>query len=119
MRRQVMSRFLSLTLLQVPLSVATSTFFCRPNFMSLGDDGSSVFCYRETDSIHLSYTVHVAEDALRTHTPAALLRRLQQATQAWHAPIPAVAIGIDPPRSSRVATMTKSRPHACATGGSA
>jgi len=65
-------------------------------FMSLGDDGSSVFCYRETDSIHLSYTVHVAEDALRTHTPAALLRRLQQATQAWHAPIPAVAIGIDP-----------------------
>src|SRR3989442_6745100 len=61
-----------------------------------GRHGSSVFCYRETDSIHLSYTVHVAEDALRTHTPAALLRRLQQATQAWHAPIPAVAIGIDP-----------------------
>jgi len=65
-------------------------------FMTLGDDGSSIFCYREPDAIHLSYTVHVAEDALSAQTPTALLQRLQQATQAWHAPIPAVARAIDP-----------------------
>src|SRR5436190_910400 len=28
-------------------------------FMTLGDDGTSVFCYRQGGSVHLSYTVHV------------------------------------------------------------
>src|SRR4051812_31886012 len=28
-------------------------------FMTLGDDGTSVFCYRQAAAVHLSYTVHV------------------------------------------------------------
>ena len=66
-------------------------------FMTLGDEGSSVFCYRQNDGVHLSYAVHVeSEQMLRTLTSEALLKRIQLATQHWHAPIPAIAAAIDP-----------------------
>jgi salicylate hydroxylase len=66
-------------------------------FMTLGKDGSSVFCYRQAGGVHLSYTTHVASvDSLRSESPEALLKRVQQATQDWHAPIPAIAAAIDP-----------------------
>jgi salicylate hydroxylase len=66
-------------------------------FMTLGDDGSSVFCYRQTNGVHLSFTVNApSETALSTQTPAAWLQRLQVATQHWHAPIPDIARNLDP-----------------------
>jgi 2-polyprenyl-6-methoxyphenol hydroxylase-like FAD-dependent oxidoreductase len=66
-------------------------------FMTLGDDGSSLFCYRQPGSIHVSYVVHAASDAeLETQPPAALLQSLQQATRTWHTPIPEIAAAIDP-----------------------
>jgi salicylate hydroxylase len=66
-------------------------------FMTLGDDGSSAFCYREADGIHLSYTQHAAsEDALSRETPEALLWRVQEVTAAWHDPIPRITAAIDP-----------------------
>src|SRR5215469_11483444 len=65
--------------------------------MTLGDDGSSVFCYRQPDSIHVSYVVHAASDAeLEAQPPAELWRRLQEATRTWHAPIPEIVAAIDP-----------------------
>jgi 2-polyprenyl-6-methoxyphenol hydroxylase-like FAD-dependent oxidoreductase len=49
--------------------------------MMLGDDGSSAFCYRQSDSVAFSYTVHApSEDDLNTRTPAELLHWVQQAT---------------------------------------
>jgi salicylate hydroxylase len=66
-------------------------------FMTLGDDGSSVFCYRQPGGVHISYTVHaVSEAELAVQTPAELLQRLQQATKTWHSPIPEIASAIDP-----------------------
>src|SRR5262249_31687428 len=66
-------------------------------FLTLGDDGASVFCYRQPDGIHLSYTVHAAsEHELSAQAPASLLGRLQQATRSWHQPIPEIVAAIDP-----------------------
>lgn len=66
-------------------------------FMTLGNDGSSVFCYRQPDGIHLSYTVHAAsESELSAQAPASLLQRIQQETHAWHQPIPEIVAKIDP-----------------------
>ena len=66
-------------------------------FMTLGDNGSSVFCYRQPEGVHLSYSVHaVSEEELKTQTPAGLLQRVQQASRTWHAPIPEIASAIDP-----------------------
>jgi len=65
-------------------------------FMTLGDDGSSAFCYRQSDSVALSYTVHApSEDDLNAQTPAELVRRIQQATSTWHPPIPHLVTTID------------------------
>ncbi len=63
-------------------------------FMTLGDDGSSVFCYREAGGIHLSYTQHAQSEA--GEAAGALLRRVQEATADWHDPIPRIAAAIDP-----------------------
>jgi salicylate hydroxylase len=66
-------------------------------FMTLGDDGSSLFCYRQPDSIHLSYSVRaVSEDDLHMQAPGELLHLIQHATSTWHAPIPELAAAIDP-----------------------
>ena len=65
-------------------------------FMMLGDDGSSAFCYRQSDSVAFSYTVHApSEDDLNAQTPAELVRRVQQATSTWHPPIPQLVTTID------------------------
>jgi 2-polyprenyl-6-methoxyphenol hydroxylase-like FAD-dependent oxidoreductase len=65
-------------------------------FMTLGDDGSSAFCYRQSDSVPFSYTVHASsEDDLNAQTPAELVRRVQQATSTWHPPIPQLVTTID------------------------
>jgi 2-polyprenyl-6-methoxyphenol hydroxylase-like FAD-dependent oxidoreductase len=65
-------------------------------FMTLGDDGSSLFCYRQPESIHLSYTVRAKSEAeLTAQTPAELLHRVQQATRTWHPPIPELVTAID------------------------
>ncbi len=65
--------------------------------MTLGDTGSSVFCYREADGIHFSFTQHAASEAvLAAEPPEALLRRVQEATAAWHEPIPKIASAVDP-----------------------
>jgi 2-polyprenyl-6-methoxyphenol hydroxylase-like FAD-dependent oxidoreductase len=64
--------------------------------MALGDDGSSLFHYRQTDSIPLAYTVHAASEAeIAAQPPADLLRRVQQATKTWYPPIPELAAAID------------------------
>ena len=66
-------------------------------FMTLADNGSSVFCYRQPEGVHLSYTVQaVSEEELKTQTSAELLQRVQQATKTWHPPIPEIASAIDP-----------------------
>jgi len=65
-------------------------------FMTLGDDGSSIFCYRQPEDIHLSYTVHAkSETELSAQAPVELLHRVQQATKTWHAPIPELVTAID------------------------
>ena len=66
-------------------------------FMTLGENGSSVFCYRQPEGVHLSYSMHAAsEEELKTQTPAELLQHVQQATSKWHPPIPEIASAIDP-----------------------
>lgn len=66
-------------------------------FMTLGDDGTSVFCYRQADSTHLSYTVHVdAEDRVAGRLPRDLLGLVIDGTADWHDPIGEIARAIDP-----------------------
>ena len=66
-------------------------------FMTLGRNGTSVFCYRQPDGVHLSYTVHSASESeisgLETGT---LLRLIQHETRSWHEPIPEIVDGVDP-----------------------
>lgn len=65
--------------------------------MALGDDGSSLFHYRQTDSIPLAYTVHAASEAeIAAQPPADLVQRVQQATATWYSPIPELVAAIDP-----------------------
>jgi salicylate hydroxylase len=66
-------------------------------FMTLGNDGSSVFCYRQGDGVHLSYTVHAAaEHDLSAQASASLLQRIQHETRSWHQPIPEIVAQSDP-----------------------
>ena len=66
-------------------------------FLMLGDNGASVFCYRQPTEIHLSYTVHAASEAdISAQAPASLLGRIQQETQSWHQPVPEIAAQADP-----------------------
>ncbi len=66
-------------------------------FMTLGDDGTSVFCYRQGGSVHLSYTVHVdAEERVAGRLPRDLLGLVIDGTADWHDPIPEIARAIDP-----------------------
>jgi salicylate hydroxylase len=66
-------------------------------FMMLGDDGTSVFCYRQGGSVHVSYTVHVeAEARIAGSLPRDLLGLLIDGTADWHAPVPEIARAIDP-----------------------
>jgi 2-polyprenyl-6-methoxyphenol hydroxylase-like FAD-dependent oxidoreductase len=66
-------------------------------FMTLGDDGTSVFAYREPDGVHLSWTRPAAlEDADPRGTGEDLLHELIAGTRQWHDPIPQIAAGIDP-----------------------
>jgi salicylate hydroxylase len=66
-------------------------------FMTLGRNGTSVFCYRQPDGIHLSYTVHASsEKEISVLEAGTLLRLLQLETRYWHAPIPEIVAGIDP-----------------------
>jgi salicylate hydroxylase len=66
-------------------------------FMTLGDDGTSVFCYRQAAAVHLSYTVHVdAESRLAGSLPRDLLGLVVDGTADWHAPIPDIARSIYP-----------------------
>ena len=61
-------------------------------FMTLGDDGTSVFAHRERSGVHLSLTIHGGSDWPIAHPAAVLLER----TRGWHDPIPAIVAGIDP-----------------------
>jgi salicylate hydroxylase len=66
-------------------------------FMTLGDDGTSVFCYRQGGRVHLSYTLHVdSESLVAGRLPRDLLGLVIDGTAEWHAPIPAIANAIDP-----------------------
>jgi salicylate hydroxylase len=66
-------------------------------FMTLGDDGTSVFAYRESDGVHLSWTRPAAvEDADLHGTGEKLLDELTAGTRLWHDPIPRIVAGIDP-----------------------
>jgi salicylate hydroxylase len=66
-------------------------------FMTLGDDGTSVFCHRQEASVHLSYTVHVdAASRVAGRLPRDLLGLVIDGTADWHAPIPEIARAIDP-----------------------
>ena len=65
-------------------------------FMTLGNNGASVFCYRQPDGVHLSYTVHAAsESEISAQAPDSLLQRVQHETAAWHPPIPEIVARID------------------------
>lgn len=66
-------------------------------FLMLGDDGTSFFCYRQPDSIHVSYVARAeSEDDLNAQAPAELLQRVQHETSAWHPPVPELVTAIDP-----------------------
>ena len=66
-------------------------------FMTLGRNGTSVFCYRQTDGVHLSYTVHAASEIeISGLSAGTLLRLLQHETLAWHKPIPEIAAQVEP-----------------------
>jgi salicylate hydroxylase len=66
-------------------------------FMTLGDDGTSVFAYRETGGVHLSLTRHAAPDAAEARPSGEeLLEELVAGTRSWHDPIPRIAAAIDP-----------------------
>lgn len=66
-------------------------------FMTLGDDGSSLFCYRQPESVHLSYTTPTTSETELTAQPKPeLLRRMQQCTGNWHPPVPDLVAAIDP-----------------------
>jgi salicylate hydroxylase len=66
-------------------------------FMTLGDDGTSVFAYREPDGVHLSWTRPAALDDAALHgTGEKLLDELTAGTCRWHDPIPRIVAGIDP-----------------------
>jgi salicylate hydroxylase len=66
-------------------------------FLTLGDDGTSVFCHRQGGSVHLSYTVHVdAEARVAGRLPRDLLGLVIDGTADWHAPIPEIARAIEP-----------------------
>jgi len=66
-------------------------------FMMLGDSGASVFCYRDHAGLHFSYTEHVfSESALADKTSDELIRHIRTATAGWHAPVPQIAVALDP-----------------------
>jgi salicylate hydroxylase len=66
-------------------------------FMSLGRNGTSVFCYRQTEGIHLSFTVHAASEIeISGLSAGTLLRLLQLETRTWHKPIPEIAAQVEP-----------------------
>jgi salicylate hydroxylase len=66
-------------------------------FLMLGDDGNSFFCYRQPDTIHVSFVVRAeSEDDLSAQAPIELLQRTQQATSDWHPPVPELATALDP-----------------------
>jgi 2-polyprenyl-6-methoxyphenol hydroxylase-like FAD-dependent oxidoreductase len=66
-------------------------------FLTLGDNGASFFCYRQPDSMHLSYTVHaMSESDITSQPPESLLKRVQDETNAWHSPIPEITAQVDP-----------------------
>jgi 2-polyprenyl-6-methoxyphenol hydroxylase-like FAD-dependent oxidoreductase len=91
-------RYLGLTAIagEAPVS-ASDAMLDGGYFMTLGDDGSSVFCYRQGASVHLSYTFHVdAESLVAGRLPRDLLGLVIDATAEWHAPVPAIAAAIDP-----------------------
>jgi salicylate hydroxylase len=91
-------RYLGLTtiLLDAPVRIE-HPLLSGGYFMTLGDDGASVFCYQQPDGIHLAYTVHAAsEPELRAQAPASLLQRIQRDTRCWHQPIPEIVAQSDP-----------------------
>jgi salicylate hydroxylase len=66
-------------------------------FMTLGRNGTSAFCFRQSDGVHLSYTVHAAsESEISGLSAGTLLRLVQHETLTWHEPIPEIAAGVDP-----------------------
>src|SRR5262245_20132699 len=66
-------------------------------FLTMGDNGASLFCYRQPDSMHLSYTLHAAsENDITSQPPESLLKRVQEETKAWHSPIPEIFAKVDP-----------------------
>jgi 2-polyprenyl-6-methoxyphenol hydroxylase-like FAD-dependent oxidoreductase len=66
-------------------------------FLTLGDNGASLFCYRQPDGIHLSYTVHAeSESDITSQAADSLLNRVQEETKAWHSPIPEITALVDP-----------------------
>lgn len=66
-------------------------------FLTLGDNGASLFCYRQPDGIHLSYTVHAASESdITSQAEDNLVKRVQDETKTWHSPIPEIAAQVDP-----------------------
>ena len=66
-------------------------------FLTLGENGASFFCYRQRDSIHLSYTVHAASESdVTSQAEDSLIKRVQDETKAWHSPIPEITPQVDP-----------------------
>ena len=65
-------------------------------FMTLGDHGDSLFCYRQPGGVHFSYTSAVEPSALESMSQIDLLHRVREATAAWHPLIRAIAAAADP-----------------------
>lgn len=65
-------------------------------FMSLGDRGDSIFCYRQPGGVHFSYTSHAEPSALESTSRPELLHQVQAATADWHELVRVIASAADP-----------------------
>ena len=65
-------------------------------FMTLGDNGGSMFVYRQPGGVHFSYTLHVSDEAGLAKLPKnELLRRVIDGTQGWHQLIQTIVAATD------------------------
>jgi salicylate hydroxylase len=64
------------------------------NFLMIGDDGSSVFCYPQQGGTHLSYATHADEDAIADGAEA--LTVLRERVTDWASPVPEIVAALDP-----------------------
>lgn len=65
-------------------------------FMTLGDQGASMFVYRQPGGIRFSFTTHAAEGELTGRLPNDLLEIVKEHTKGWHKHIQEIIRAVDP-----------------------